>query len=181
MITYPVDVDNTQWAVYQVSTSSIIDRRRIWPNGDGSEISGLDPDYIYLRHVDDAKPQYDSRLYTLVGTESIDIDANIIQQSWDALARPNEERFIAAENEEMAQIGKHINISRELVETRLMLGALLFYVIDAQQFPPKALAMSEAYKAKALKFWSNRDRLAEILTDISNGNDPDFDTGWADE
>lgn len=180
-ITYPVDVANTRWAIYQISTGEIVARRKVWPREDGGEIVGQDPDFVYLMHVDDAQPQYDSRLFTLEGTEGVDVDANVLHLTWDAVARPNEERNTAAENEETNQLARHISLHREVIENRLMLGALLHYVIDAQALPPKAATMADLYKAKALKLWQNRDRLDEILAQIANGEQPDLDAGWADE
>lgn len=178
-ITYPVDVDNTLWAVYQVSAGEIVGRNKKWPVADGSEIIGLDPDYVYLLQITDARPDYDARLYTLTGTEGIDVDANTLHTTWATAARPSDEQVIAAENEETAQLAVHVQLEREVIETRLMLGALLFYVIDAQAMPPKAQTMATNYKAKALKLWQNRDRLDEILAAIAAGQVPDLDTGWA--
>lgn len=178
MITYPVDVVGTRWAIYQVSTQTIIGRNKVWPVADGSEIPDLDPDFVYLLHVNDTPPDYDSRLYLLDGQEGVDVDANVLHLSWTPVARPIEERVDAAENEESNQLARHIRIHRELIETRLMVGALLFYVLDGQQLPPAALNMADTYKAKALKLWQNRNYLINIITALENGEDPNMDDGW---
>lgn len=178
-ITYPVDTENTRWAVYQASTALIIARNKVWPVADGGPIQGLDPDYIYLLEVVDAQPAYDARLYSLNRIEGIDIDANILHSTWETAPRALEEVITAIENEESAQMALHVRIEQELKETRLMLGALLFYAVDNQAFPPKALAMSDAYKAKAVKLWQNRDRADELKTAANSGQAVSIDSGWA--
>ena len=40
-ISYPVDVNNTQWAVFQISTAQVIARRQQWPRFDGGEIQDI--------------------------------------------------------------------------------------------------------------------------------------------
>lgn len=178
-ITYPVDVENTLWATYQVSTGEIVARNRPWPVADGSEIIGQDPDFVMLLHVNDTPPQYDSRLFTLDSTEGIDADANTLHKTFETTARSIPERTIAAKNEEANQLNSHVDLVREAIRTRLMVGALLAYVTDAQTFPAKVDAMASSYKDLAVKLWANRDRLDEIIAAIENGEDPDLDAGWA--
>jgi hypothetical protein len=177
-ITYPVDVENTQWATYRVSTAEIVKRRGKWPVADGSEIVGQDPDYVMLLHVDQSQPAYDNRLYTLNGVEGIDVENNVISLTWSTEARPIPERIIAAENEENNQLTLHVNLVREAMQTRLMVGAILNYIVDNQDFPPKVRTMSDNYVAKAVKLFQNRDRLDELIEAIENGEDPDLDAGW---
>ena len=176
-ITYPVSPES-QWATYRVSTGEIVARRKPWPVADGSEIVGQDPDYVMLLHVDDTKPAYDGRLYTLETTEGIDTEANLLHVTHSTVARPNEDRIIAAENEEANQLSVHADLVREAIRTRLMVGAILAYIVDAQQFPTKVQGMADKYKDLAVKLWKNRDRLDEIIADIEAGNDPDLDAGW---
>ena len=177
MITYPVDVAKTLWAVFQVSKAKIIARNKIWPVADGSAIPSLDPDFIYLLHNNDISPDYDPRLFILEGNEIVDIPNNAIKLTWLVTNRPNEERQIAAENVEAEQLSLHIKLEREAMETRLMVGAILNF-IDGLQFPPKVDIMAVAYKQKAIKLWKNRDRLNAILQQITNGQTPDLDIGW---
>ncbi len=176
-ITYPVDIENTRWAVLQESTGEIIARNRRWPRADGGAIDG-DPDYVYLLQVKTEPPQYDGRVYSLHGTETVDAPGNEIRTTWETTKRTIEERKIAAENVEVDKLGTIIDMQREVIETRLMLGALLKFSIDSQALPPKALAMANTYKQKAIRLWKNRDRLDAILTDIDNDLEPDLDAGW---
>lgn len=181
MITYPVDVDNTRWAVLQLFTGEIIARHKQWPRANGGEIQGQDPDYVYLLQSSTAKPDYDSRLYTLEGTETVDVPNNTIITTWATPKRSLEEQLIAAENEEAARLSALVKVEREVIETRLMVGAILAYIVDAQQFPPKVQTMAENYVIKAMKVWNNRDRLDQILDDINHGLEPDLDAGWESE
>ena len=176
MITYPVD-PASRWAVFQVSTQQIIIRNAVWPVADGGPIPGLDPDYVYLLQITDTKPDYDSRLYQLVADEEVDVAANTIRRTWSTAPRTLEDRLTAAENVEAEELMRHIKLERELVETRLMVTAILQH-ISGLQLPPKVQAMADAYKAKGVKLWKNRDRLKAITTDIQEGKDPDLDTGW---
>lgn len=179
-IEYPVDYDNTRWATYQVSTGEIISRNKQWPGGsEGLPLVGDDGTHIMLLHVNDAIPSYDSRMYTLDSTEGIDTDANVIHKTHEAIARSIEERTIAAENEESNQLGSHVSLVREAIHTRLMVGALLAYVADAQAFPPKVDAMATNYKNLAVKLWHNRDQLIDALEAINRGEDVDLDTIWS--
>jgi len=179
-ISYPVDVDNTRWAVLYLPTGQIIGRNKVWPVLDGSEIPGLEPEYVYLLQISSAKPDYDSRYYTLDGVEVVDAENNELRTTWSAVKRPTEEQVAAAENVEAEHFTNLVRAERELIETRLMVGAILAYVVDQQSFPPKVRNAAEAYIAKATKVWQNRDRLQEILDGIQLGEEPDLDTGMVD-
>lgn len=187
-ITYPVDVANTRWAVYQVSTGQILARNQSWPHveivdgvAQGLPISGLDPDYVYLLHVNDAEPDYDSRLFQLIGTETVDVDANELQLTWESQARPTDERVMAAQNREAEQLEKVIgNLAREAIETRLIVGAILNYALKNQTYPTKVKNLVDDYIAKAIKVWGNRDVLHAKLDAITAGQTPDLDSDWVE-
>ena len=175
-ITYPVPADS-KWAVYQISTEQIIARRKQWPVGDGSEIVGLDPDYVYLLEQSDARPDFDSRIYRIEGTDVLDVAGNTLTRTWQTIKRVDDEIKVAAENVEAQELSKHISLEREAVETRLMVGAILQY-IEGLQMPPKVDAAATVYKDKAVKLWKNRDRLKAIIAEIEAGTEPDMDSGW---
>ena len=177
MISYPVNVQDSRWAVYQVSTSEIIGRNKRWPVADGGEIPGLDPDYVYLLQTEDARPDFDSRVYRIEGNETLDVPNNTLNRSWTTIKRDVEEIKTAAENAEAQELNRHISLEREAMETRLMVGAILSY-IEGLALPPKAQAAADNYKAKAVKLWANRDRLNAILAEIDADGEPDMDAGW---
>ena len=177
-ISYPVDVANTEWATLQLSTGEITARRRKWPNVDGSEIVGLDPDFVMLLHVDFAPPQYDSRLYLLETVETVDAEDNEIRRTYRTVKRPVDEQKTAAENVETQQLSQFFRLERQMLETTLMLGAVMKFAINQEQLPNKIATKAQAYIRNATKLWRNRDRLEEILSDIENGTEPDLDAGW---
>ena len=177
-ISYPVDPDS-RWAVLQLSTGEIISRNQPWPRADGMEIVGQNPDFVMLLQLTDTKPDYDSRLYSLEGTEVVDAAENELRTTWQAVARPTEERVVAAENVEVDQLSRHVNLARELIETRLMVAAILEYS-DGMTMPPQVEQMASAYKEKGVKLWRNRARLKAIITALENNEDPDLDAGWED-
>ena len=178
-ITYPVDVVNTRWAVLDTNSGEIIARQRTWPVADGSEIPGLATNIVYLLHASDAVPQYDGRVFVLHSTETIQPSANRITKSYAAVRRPNDDISVAAKNREMEEVERHtIDLAREVLETRLLLTALIQYAIDGQDLPPKVKDFADDYKAKGVKLWKNRDRLKALLLAIEGNEDFDLDAGW---
>ena len=179
MITYPVDVANTTWAVLEIATGQIIRRNMQWPRSDGGEIQGADPAYAYLLHVAPTPPDYDSRLVQLVGTEVADAAANELRITWSTPKRPVAESVMAAENIETEKLEALVGqLTREVIETRLVLGAIIKYALKAQVYPAKVKTLVDDYETKAVKVWQNRDRLTQIKADLAAGNTPDLDAGW---
>ena len=176
MITYPVS-ESSRWAVYQVSTSSVIARRKKWPVLGGGEIVSLDPDFVMLEEKADARPEVDSRIWRLEGTDVIDVAGNSITRQWETIKRVPEEIKTAAENVEAEQLGLHINLQREAMETRLMVTALLNFV-EGLTMPPKIQAKADQYKDTGVRLWKNRDRLKAIHDQIDLDQEPDLDSGW---
>jgi hypothetical protein len=175
-ITYPVPA-GSRWTVYDKQASAVIARGQSWPRADGMEIQGLSPEIAYLLESEDAQPNYDPRLYRLERNEVLDVDANTATRTWTSVARAVEERKVSAENKEMVELGKHIDLNRETIHTRLVVGAILNH-IGGLQLPPKIVRFVDEYEAGAIKLWKNRDRLKALLASIENGEDPDLDAGW---
>ena len=177
-ITYPVDVQNTKWSLYQVDTAEILPPlHRTWPIADGSEIPGLDENLVYLLETSDASLDADRRLYTIVTTKNIDAAANVIHTSFETEKRPVDEIITAIENEEMSQLGKHVSIVRELIRTRLAVSAI-FEFVEGQAYPPKVQVMVDKYKASGVKLWKNSDRKDALKDDAANDRDVLIDEGW---
>lgn len=185
-LTYPIDVVNTRWAVIKQSTGEIISRNQVWPRPDGTAIQGLDPDYVYLldvRFLESthpsyvAQPNYDSRLYYLQSVETPDIPNNKLNLQYSAIKHDEADQIESAKNKETEELLKQIDVTRELIETRLAVSAILTH-INGQNLPPKAVAFTSDYRQKGVKIWNNRSRLEEILVDISSGVEPNLDAGW---
>lgn len=90
-ITYPVDTENTKWAVYKISTSEIIRKNADWPTADGSEIPGLDNDLAMLLETKATPPAYDSATQKLEHSETVDVVENSVVYGWNAVALTQEE------------------------------------------------------------------------------------------
>lgn len=178
-ITYPVDVANTRWSVLEQSSGEIVARNKLWPRADGMAIEGADPDYVYLLQLPRTPPDYDSRLYSLSGQEVVDADANTLGYDWAVIAKPSDDRIMAAENREAEQLEAIVGqVAREVIETRLVLGAVLNYALKNQVFPAKVQTRIDDYIVKALKVWQNRDVLKAKIDAITAGQTPDLDAGW---
>lgn len=178
MISYPVDAAS-RWSILQLSTGQIIARNRSWPRADGQPVEGQDPDFVYLLQLSTAEPDYDSRLYTLESVEVVDAPENAIRRTWSAVPRPGVERTAAAENEESRQFGRHVQLSRVVLDLCLAVGYLSAKVIDGQALPQKAINVVDRIKRVAVKLQQNRDRHTANLAEIAANRDPDLDTGWA--
>ena len=179
-ITYPVPPD-TRWAVLQLSTGEIISRNKPWPREDGAEIAGLDPDFVYLLHVDGTAPQYDSRYYTLNTTETPDADANTLVKSYTTNKRPVDEIKVAAENVEADQFNRHFAIERALKETAMMVGLIYQFTVDSQAIPQRYRAFAATYRNKVKdKILPNLDTLNAKLALIDAGEEPDLDADYTD-
>ena len=180
-ITYPVDVQLTKWAVFKVSTGEIISRNKPWPRADGGPIEGLDPDFVYLLQTQTTQPDYDSRLFQLVGNEVVDIDANTIGIQWTTQDRPTAEKKEYAQNEEAYQFTRHFPVERIALETAFVLGILIQFAVDGQAIPAKWRRYVTGYRDKVKdKLLPNRGHLLAILDQIDAGTEPDLDTGWTD-
>ena len=180
-ISYPVDVENTKWAVYDTDTNAIISRNNRWPRADGGEIVGADERYVHLLQTSTERPGYDGRLYVLQSVETPDVDANTLHTTYNAVRRDLDARKQAAENEENRRLENIVgDLAKEAIQTRLMLGAIVAYSVDGETMPAKIRSMADDYKAKAVRLWRNRDRLQEILAQIENAEDPDLDI-WPEE
>lgn len=200
MITYPVDVDNTWWAVLDTSSGLLLPpplsgerttkngvALRRWSRPDGGEIVGQDPNIVWLLYVDNDVPPYDSRLAQLVGTSVIDVNANTITTEWTPQERALEEQEQAAENEESAQFGRHFPVEKITLETAFVLGLLINFAIDGQAIPLKWRPYVLGYRDKVKdKLLPNRDRLAQIKADlVAHKADPQSVplpdlTGWVE-
>lgn len=186
MITYPVDTANTKWALFRVSTQAVVSRNKPWPTADGSEVPGLDPDYVWLldeQYIPEgapgavAVPDYDGRMFQLEITNTVDVANNILFVAYNVIDRVVEERLVAIENREVEELEKMVDFQKELIETRLALSAVID-AIDGTTLPTKVRQILNAYKAKGVKIWKNRDTADQKRAAVIAGQAPDPDSGW---
>lgn len=178
MISYPVDVQGTRWTVLRTSDSTILERNKIWPHREGKQLKGLDPDLEYLLESFDAVPNFDPRLYNLIATENLNVSANTIRTTYSLEPVDNTARLETADVEENNRLATLLDLNREALQTRQMVGAILDHLVDITQLPPKKENRANAYITKARKVWQNRDRKQAIRDEINLNQDPDFDAGW---
>jgi len=181
-ITYPVDVENTRWALYQVSTGTIIKRNAVWPRADGGEIQGMDPDFVYLLQTASTPPDYDARLFHLDSTEVVDAENNTLGRDYTVV--PNAPENVQAEviNEESVRFGRIAKIEQALTDVYIMTMATAAVVKDNEAFHPKAAEMYPAMLSRAIKLFKNRARREELEAAIAAGTvqAADLDAGWED-
>ena len=83
-ISYPVDVQNTRWSAYEVSSGTITKHNREWPRADGSELEGDDGTIIPLLEVNEDPPVYDADTHKAEEyVPVVDINANTHTHGWD--------------------------------------------------------------------------------------------------
>lgn len=100
MITYPVDVANTRWAMWRISLSQIEKHNQKWPHADGSEIVGLNPDVVPLLEVQEAQPNYNPSTHKLqAAAPVVDVPNNTHTHGWDVVALTAEEIAAITERE----------------------------------------------------------------------------------
>ena len=98
MITYPVDVQNTRWALWSIGGADIIKHNMAWPRADGAEIVDLNPDLVPLLEVKGAQPAYDPAIERLQrSTPVVDVAGNTHTHGWEVVAIPQGELDDAAE------------------------------------------------------------------------------------
>ena len=91
-ISYPVDVENTRWATWRLSTAEIIKHARPWPRHDGGEIVDLDPDIVPLLEVREAQPAYDPATHKLQSVAPVvDVPGNTHTHGWTIVPLTQEE------------------------------------------------------------------------------------------
>jgi hypothetical protein len=180
-ITYPVDRENTRWALYRQSTGEIVDRNMIWPEADGNPVPGLDPDFVFLLQSEDTRPEYDGRLYRLVSTETVDVAENSLRTTHAPQKRPLPERKTAADNTAAEQFFRHFASERVALDTALALGIVIAFTVDGASVPPRFRTFLDKYKDRVqAKILPNYDRLLEIVAQIEADEDPDLDAGWTE-
>lgn len=119
-ISYPVDVANTRWALYRVSTQEIVRHNHRWPRADGRQIVNLDPDLVPLMEVDEPQPAYDPSTQTLQRSAPVvDVAANTHTHGWTVVSLSQEEIDAIAEREQAKQIYQALKAHTGSNEQRL--------------------------------------------------------------
>ena len=178
MIAYPVDTEETKgkWMLLDTNTDQMVRLGQTgnWPNGDGSEIVGLDSNLIPLLKVRDEQPSPSGPLNRVVGTPTVDIPNNEIRTTWAIIDRDLAEKLEVLDNLEFTEANKHVEINRELIETRLVVTALLRTVKNLN-VPSDLQAFVDTYLAKATKIYKNRQKIRTARAQIEANEQIDLD------
>jgi hypothetical protein len=102
-ISYPVDVENTRWATWRISTAEIEKHNKPWPRHDGGEIVNLSPDIVPLLEVREDQPVYDPAIERVERADPvIDIPNNTHTHGWTVIPLTQEELDAIAQAEQDA-------------------------------------------------------------------------------
>lgn len=131
MINYPVDVENTRWALYDTDASAVLHRNRRWPRADGGEVINLAVNLVPLLEVVEDQPTYDPDTHRLTRNDPVvDIAANTITTEWTLVPLDQAELDEIAEREQIKAVyqavknGVGTNLER-LVRVEKVLAHLL--------------------------------------------------------
>lgn len=183
-ISYPVDVENTLWAIWDVALAAISARNKTWIRGDGMEIQPPDPNQVWLLQVAGPRPIYDGRLFHLVtNAESIDLDGNEITKSWSIVLNDTDDIKAEIVNEESIRFGRIAKLEQALTDVYIMTMGVAMVVKDNQAFHPKAAEMYPDMLARAAKLYKNRSRREELEASADAGTvqTSDLNEGWEDQ
>ena len=182
-ITYPVDVENTRWAIIDTNTAEIIARNRVWPRTDGGPIVGLASNIVYLLETKDAVPEYDYRVYSLQSVATPNIPSNVMHTAHTAIRHPVAEVKDHIDNREREAYSKLLgdDVSKQDIRNTLLLGAVLNKMMFNQNPPAKVVGMASNYVNEVIYMWQNKDRWIELYEQADNEEDLDMDAGWTEE
>lgn len=177
MITYPRNTD-AKYVIYNTATQQIIKRNADYPRADGAEISGLDPDLVYLEQKDTLiLPDYDPRYFVKVTTETPKVDDGDWEIKETTQKRDIEQIQASIENAEAEANERLLPFNKQM--KALVLGqAVLFRMLDSQNLNSKEQAIRDECIALGVKVWKNDANLRKKINDIAKDNEPDIDEGW---
>jgi len=178
MITYPVDIENTKWSVYQISTDSVIAENKNWPVANGDEIPDLDDDLVYLKQVSSDPPPHNEATQSAVSRGVPYPDDNELRQEWTVVELSLDDIKENIAEREHKEAREYIgDLQGELMKTRLVVAALIQYP-DLSSAPAKVKTLVDGYKAEGAALWKRRDRRKQLEADADAGDPVDLSTGW---
>lgn len=180
MISYPIDYQATRgrWYLHDTQTgqTSKMSGTGNWPNAEGTEIVGLASHLVPVLKVTADRPaDIDERLVRLVGEQQpVDLEANEIRVEWNIVARSDAEKKEVIANIEYEEANRHIDVARELIETRIVL-AMVLRSIKNLNVPASLKAIADNYEAKAQKLYNNRLKIHALMDAVDAGQLPVLD------
>ncbi len=104
----------------------------------------------------------------------VDIPNNEIRTTWAIIDRDLAEKLEVLDNLEFTEANKHVEINRELLETRIVVTALLRTVKNLN-VPSDLQAFVDTYLAKATKIYKNRQKIRTARAQIEANEQIDLD------
>jgi len=160
--------------------------RAPYPRSDMGPIEGLDPDLEWcVVRTPFPAPAYDPRYYALVTTEQRGAvaDAEFAHLhpwliTFATNKRQTSEITTHVENKEREQLDVVFKLTEQVKLLTLAQG-ILFRRVQGLTLTTKEQAIADRCQSIALKVWQNHDRAAEIKTQVTAGQEPDLEAGWA--
>lgn len=177
LLRFPLPDDRKQYVVRKISTNEILFRNRHYPTStDDSVIVGLDADIEYLAMDADAIPDYDSRIFTLVTSETK--VGNLWKITHDPQKKETDQIKAAVVNAEAAQI--QVQLVGENQTKLILLGLnVLFSSLDGLKLTDEQQSVKDRIAKASSALWQNDAKVAELNAAIDAGETPDLDTVWA--
>lgn len=169
-----------QYAIYKISTASVIDRYKHYPRAvDDEPIEGLDPDIVYLAMNQDIQPEYDSRIVRLLPAVETR-DGAELHTTWEFEKRPVTDIQLEIQNKEAAELAAQFATAEQLKLTVLMVGVLR-RKLEGLSLTKEEEAVVARWDELAAKAWQNDANAAALKAAAAAGQDVDPDSGWAEK
>lgn len=178
-INYPVDVAGTagRWYLYDTATTNLtlMSGTGDWPNADGSELIGLEPNFVPILATDDPQPAIDERLHELRGEfDPPDVPNNSMIKRWTILDRPDPDRHDVVDNIESEEWRKHYEIEKTVKDLTILVAGLIRFD-KSLNIPAPMQTLVDKYQTRGEKVYQNRLKIDQMHTDIDAGQDPVLD------
>ncbi len=166
------------------STGEIL-KHANYPNEDGSSIIGLDPDLEWLaKYSPFDSPDYDSRIYELVITDSVTTDPhpdypNLKQfkRTYQTSKRPDVDIIAAIQNQENAANEEMVSFQTKTKLNTIAINALIKQNLKLVLTTKEQDVLTEI-SAYAAQMWKNDAEKEAKVKQVTDGLEPNIDEGW---
>lgn len=169
--------DQDRYVLFKIDTEEILNFDTRYPRADGGEISGADPNLVYLlKREPFPKPGIDYDMRSLITTPVPDVENGNWDLIYSSEKRPKEDRKLAVENAEVGEFYRHFTFERLAIETAVAVGLIAHFAIDGQTIPPKWRGRLDKYVSRVRdKVLPNIDVVQQLIQDIEdNDGEPDI-------
>ena len=173
------------------ATGEMISYNANYPRGNENlhePVQDLDPNHQYLVWYEPyAKPDYDSRIYTLKQKENVTDEPHpeygshihLYKVTFETEKRPTEEIELNVENAEN-EANERICGDKFKKWVALSLTAIINNLDGITPKPAEKVVLDET-RARGVKIWRNDNELRNKIQQLANGQEPEIDSGWEKE